>query len=121
MTQTRPVLELRQTGPPIVLAVQVAELYDAQVIDALQAELQSHLPEHAGQGWVLDFSRTRFLISRVLSVLIEHHRKVTAAGGKLVLCGLDGNLRRLFTLTRLDTVFPIADTLPAAQQLAGHA
>lgn len=118
MSHLPPVLQVRQEGPPLVLAVLPEELHESELVDELESELQDRLSAYGASGWVLDFSQTRFLVSRVLSVLIEHHKKVAASGGRLVLCGLNTNLRRVFKVTRLDEVFPIADTLGAAQQLA---
>ena len=47
-------------------------------------------------------------------MLVSLSKKIREAGGVLRLAGLNDDLRTLFELTKLDTLFQIADTRAAA-------
>ncbi len=65
----------------------------------------------AGERRILiDFSRTGYIDSSGLGALVSISRKIREAGGELRLSGLNEGLRSLFELTKLDTLFAIAET-----------
>jgi anti-sigma B factor antagonist len=59
---------------------------------------------------LIDFSRTGYIDSSGLGALVSISKKVREAGGELRLAGLNEDLRSLFELTKLDTLFSIAET-----------
>ena len=59
---------------------------------------------------LVDFSRTGYIDSSGLGALVGIAKRVREAGGELRLSGLNEDLRSLFELTKLDTLFAIADT-----------
>jgi anti-sigma B factor antagonist len=59
---------------------------------------------------LIDFSRTGYIDSSGLGALVSISKKVREAGGELRLSGLNEDLRSLFELTKLDTLFAIAET-----------
>lgn len=59
--------------------------------------------------FVVDFGDTSYIDSSGLGVLVSLAKEVREEGGELRLAGLDDDLRTLFELTRLDTLFHIAD------------
>jgi anti-sigma B factor antagonist len=72
----------------------------------------------AGERKILvDFSRTGYIDSSGLGALVSISKKVRENGGELRLAGLNEDLRSLFELTKLDTLFAIAET--REQALAG--
>lgn len=74
--------------------------------------LKSTVAERLAAGdrrFVLDFRDTGYIDSSGLGVLVSLAREVREAGGELRLAGLDDDLRTVFELTRLDTLFHIAD------------
>ena len=65
----------------------------------------------AGERRILiDFSRTGYIDSSGLGALVSISKKIREAGGELRLSGLNEDLRSLFELTKLDTLFAIAET-----------
>jgi len=73
--------------------------------DLIQAALD------AGDRRVLiDFSRTGYIDSSGLGALVSLSKRIREAGGELRLSGLNEDLRSLFELTKLDTLFAIAET-----------
>jgi anti-sigma B factor antagonist len=57
----------------------------------------------------VDFGRTRYVDSSGLGVLVAMAKKVKQERGTLRLSNLDGDLRTLFELTKLDTLFQYDD------------
>ena len=76
-----------------------------QVIDAL---------ESGARKFVIDFSRTGYIDSSGLGVLVSLSKKIREHGGDLRLAGLNEDLQTLFELTKLDTLFAITRTAQEA-------
>ena len=70
--------------------------------------------EHGGRIFVIDFANTGYIDSSGLGVLVSLSKKVREHDGELRLSSLNEDLRTLFELTKLDTLFRIADTREAA-------
>ncbi|HET7599895.1 MAG TPA: STAS domain-containing protein [Gemmatimonadales bacterium] len=103
-------------GPNGVLLVQV----EGQLIVGNRQELKDLVNQALEAGerkFVVDFSRTGYIDSSGLGALVSISKRVRELGGELRLSGLNEDLRSLFELTKLDTLFPIADT--PEQALAG--
>ena len=74
---------------------------------------------------VVDLTRTSFVDSATLGVLLGGLKRLRPKGGEIVLVIADPNIRKIFEITLLDRVFPIVDTLPEALERvtgapAGH-
>lgn len=93
---------------------------DGQLIVANRQELKQLVGDALDQGdrkFVLDFAKTAYIDSSGLGALVSINKKVREAGGELRLSGLNEDLSSLFELTKLDTLFVIADS--ATEALAG--
>ena len=90
---------------------------DGQLIVANRNELKEKVLEalEAGeQKFVIDFTSTGYIDSSGLGVLVSVSKKIREASGDLRLAGLNEDLRMLFELTKLDTLFKICDTTDEA-------
>ena len=86
---------------------------DGQLIVGNRHELKDLIQSALAAGdrkFLLDFSHTGYIDSSGLGALVTIARQVRLAG-------LNDDLRSLFELTKLDTLFQIAET--PAQALAG--
>lgn len=63
---------------------------------------------------LVDFARTGYIDSSGLGVLVSLAKKIREMGGELRLANLSDDLQTLFELTKLDTLFQIADTRESA-------
>jgi anti-sigma B factor antagonist len=75
----------------------------------LKAAVQTAL-EGGARKLLLDCGATGYIDSSGLGALVTIARRVREAGGQLRLAGLNDDLRSLFELTKLDTLFAIAET-----------
>ena len=89
----------------------VGEL-DLVTAEPLRAALLALLEKGESQI-VLDLSGVTFMDSSALGVLISVHRRMPE-GSALRLAAVSHTVGRLFSLTRLDSVFPMFDTVQAA-------
>jgi anti-sigma B factor antagonist len=64
--------------------------------------------------FLMDFGASSYIDSTGLGALVGLSRKIREAGGRMRLTGLNEDLQTLFELTKLDTVFDLADTRAAA-------
>lgn len=74
------------------------------------------LRDASGTRLVIDLSAVTFCDSGGLSLFVELHRELTAAGGWLRLAGARGMVRGVLQATNLDRMFTLYDDVPAALQ-----
>ena len=90
---------------------------DGQLIVGNRHELKQKVLEavEGGERKVLvDFANTGYIDSSGLGVLVSLAKKLREEGGEMRLAGLHPDLRTLFELTKLDTLFNITDSLDDA-------
>ena len=86
---------------------------DGQLIVGNRQELKDLVGAALDKGErriLIDFSQTGYIDSSGLGALVSISKRVREAGGELRLSGLNEDLRSLFELTKLDTLFAIAET-----------
>jgi len=65
--------------------------------------------ERGDRKFIVDFSNTDYIDSSGLGVLVTLSKKIREQGGELSLASLNEDLRTLFELTKLDTLFLFSD------------
>ncbi len=86
---------------------------EGQLIVGNRQELKQRVLEQLEGGdrkFIIDFVNTGYIDSSGLGVLVSLSKKIREQGGELRLSSLNEDLRTLFELTKLDTLFRIADT-----------
>jgi anti-sigma B factor antagonist len=86
---------------------------DGQLIVGNRQELKQKVLEELETGerkFVVDFANTGYIDSSGLGVLVSLSKKIREQSGELRLASLNEDLRTLFELTKLDTLFRIADS-----------
>ncbi len=86
---------------------------DGQLIVGNRQELKQLIHEGLEAGerkFVIDCTHTGYIDSSGLGALVTISKKVRESGGDMRLAGLNDDLRSLFELTKLDTLFQISDT-----------
>lgn len=108
------------------MAFAVSEQGDVTVIDVEgqlivgnRQELKQKVLDQLESGarkFLIDFSGTGYIDSSGLGVLVSLSKKIREQGGELRLANLNEDLRTLFELTKLDTLFHIANSRDEALQ-----
>jgi anti-sigma B factor antagonist len=86
---------------------------EGQLIVGNRQELKQKVLDELEQGerkFLIDFARTGYIDSSGLGVLVSLSKKIREQGGELRLANLNDDLKTLFELTKLDTLFQIADS-----------
>ena len=97
----------KETKGVVVVAV------DGQLIVGNRQELKQRIIDALDAGdrkFLVDFTRTGYIDSSGLGVLVSLSKKIRDQGGDLRLAGLNEDLKTLFELTKLDTLFGISDS-----------
>jgi anti-sigma B factor antagonist len=97
----------KETNGVVVVAV------DGQLIVGNRQELKQRILDALEAGdrkFLVDFTRTGYIDSSGLGVLVSLSKKIRDQGGDLRLAGLNEDLKTLFELTKLDTLFGISDS-----------
>lgn len=84
---------------------------EGQLIVGNRQELKQKVLDEIERGerkFLVDFSQTGYIDSSGLGVLVSLSKKIREAGGALRLASLNDDLKTLFELTKLDTLFQIA-------------
>ncbi len=99
-------LHITRTGNVVIVEI------EGQLIVSNRQELKQRVLDEAEGGarkFLVDFTRTGYIDSAGLGVLVSLAKKLREMGGDLRLANLNDDLQTLFELTKLDTLFQIAD------------
>ena len=102
------------------MEVRLEKVGDVQIIapegtidSRTSAQFEKSALEALGKGErriVVDFSKVEFTSSAGLRVLLMLGKRLSPAGGTLVLCGLNENVRKVLEVSGLTSAFPIVST-----------
>lgn len=90
---------------------------DGQLVVANRQEFKQLVLDEVEQGArrvLIDFTNTGYIDSSGLGALVSLGKRIREQGGELRLSGLNEDLRTLFELTRLDTLFRLYDVRSSA-------
>jgi anti-sigma B factor antagonist len=90
---------------------------EGQLIVGNRQELKAVIQEALEAGerkFLIDCTQTAYIDSSGLGALVTISKKVRENGGELRLAGLNEDLRSLFELTKLDSLFHIVPTVDDA-------
>ena len=102
-------IEIRRTNRETVAVLELAGRLDvitsSQLDDAINGVLDSDQ-----RALVIDCSELKYMSSSGLRVLLVAARRFGAEGGRLVLCGVEGPVRKVFDISGFSSIFSIKDT-----------
>src|ERR1043166_3045099 len=90
-----------------------AEKLDSNIAPNLKSELVV-LNAEGVKNIILNLSHTRYCDSSGLSSILVANRLCKNAQGKLVLCNLQEGVKKLISISQLDSILSIAPTLEEA-------
>ena len=94
-------------------------ILDSLVIDAIARELYALVDEKAVRKIVLDFTGVKFLASQAVGVLITLKKKADEIKGRVVICNMRDEVRRVFKIMNLEKLFGFFDAEPGALKSLG--
>ncbi len=105
----------------LVLTMVQPRIQGEEAAQALRDELHAAVGQ-AGVKWVvIDLQHARYLSSVAFWPLLSLRRELLSAGGRLIICGLSGDIEDVFMTTKMispggevDAPFEVAPDVPAA-------
>src|SRR5947208_4657555 len=97
---------------------------EGQLIVGNRQELKQKVLDELERGekkFLIDFAQTGYVDSSGLGVLVSLSKKIREQGGELALTNLNDDLKTLFKLTKLDTLFSLRDDWDEGDGGAGRA
>ncbi|HMU13975.1 MAG: STAS domain-containing protein [Bacteroidetes bacterium] len=89
-------------------------LMDQKEADHMIEVLEQELGSGTGANVILDMSQLQYMNSTGLNILISVLSRTRKGGGETLISGMSTGVKQLFTVTKLDTVFTIKDTVEEA-------
>lgn len=106
--------QLSQDGSIKVLELVLPTSIDSSEFDRLNESVLDVMGKEPGAGWVLDLSRVAYMGSAVLGLMVNIRQVVMKAQGKIVLCGMNDRLMRIFETCCMERLFKIVPARPEA-------
>lgn len=115
MTLINDSFEFDRDGDTIVMTVltDLREFEFARIEEDTQ-EAVGLLEETPAKNIVIDFSQTEYFGSTALGCFMRLYKKSRFLGGHMAFCGISEGELEVLRTTRLDTLWPICDTLAEA-------
>lgn len=99
------IIRMETRGPIVVAHVRSGSLKDVDSIGTFGEHLKAFLKSHPGANILLNFEHVDYLSSAALTELIAASELARKHGGRLRICGLTDEVRKVFQITRLDRLF----------------
>ena len=98
-------VDITSAGNAAVASFQSACVSDVEEITSASACIREYIHQHQPRRMVFDFTGVKFFSSQVLGLLLEARAQLSPDQGRVVVCALDEQLRRVFAITNLDRIF----------------
>ena len=99
----------------LTLVGEIDSLSAGLIKDKIQGQIEGRM-----FNIVVDLTKVKFMDSAGLGVLVSGLKLCSKNGGDLVLVGVSDNVRELFHITRLDTVFKMYPDKASAASVFGN-
>lgn len=94
----------------------LAEKLDGTISPALKSEFVM-VNAGGGKNIVFDLTKTRYCDSSGLSAILVGNRLCKNAGGSFIICGVQDTVKKLITISQLDSILNITPTVTEAHDL----
>ena len=108
-----PIAAVKESADLVVLQV-MTESLDEEHLQRLALEVRAAADTNPGRPCVVDLARVSFVPSMSLAALIRLHTEFQGRRQRLILAGLQPQVRDVFVLTRLDRLFELQEDAAAA-------
>jgi len=101
-------LVVSQVDDVTTVSFRAASRLDTATIENIANELYALVDRQARRKILLNFSAVQFCSSQMLSVLLNLDRKASAIGGRIVICRMKSDLKKVFKTMKLEKVLNFA-------------
>jgi len=108
---------VQQVGHVNVIELILPDELDSVEFDKLNDSMLHLFDGRSSERWILDLSKTQYVGSAVLGLMVNVRQHVKTAQGKLVICSLSRTLNDIFHASSLERLFTIAKNRNEALKL----
>jgi anti-sigma B factor antagonist len=113
MTSDEPFFFERRTGEKP--GVEIFQLRGPLTLGNLFALQDAFHDQSPSATTIVDFAAVPYIDSAGMGIIINHYVHCQRCGCKLIVAGVNGRVKELFTLTKVDTVIPMAMSVEEAE------
>ncbi|MGI6144156.1 MAG: STAS domain-containing protein [Peptococcia bacterium] len=99
------------------LIVRVDGDFDLVTANEFREKIDHSLEETVSQNLLLDLTKTNFIDSSGLGVILGRYRKVKANQGEVIICGAKPAIVNIFEVSGITSLMPICNTEEEAWEL----
>lgn len=114
MALTKPRIMTQMQEGICIVTIQDASILDERNIVMLGKDLEKLVSEKNYINMIIDLQHVGYLSSAVLGKLMALYKKIKAENGNLKLCNVKAEIRPIFSVTQLDKVIEIHESLTPA-------
>lgn len=118
MSEFESIFEVSSDGDTLVLTPtsDLSELDFSLLNDSTELALERWKAE-GKRNLIIDFRNTTYFGSTALGLFTRFWKRTCQANGKMAFCNLNENEREVLSVTRMDSLWPIVDTLEDAKRV----
>ncbi len=109
--------QIKQINSVNVIELLLPDELDSVEFDKLNESMLHLFDGRSAESWVLDMSKTEYVGSAVLGLMVNIRQHVKTAKGRLVICSLSRTLHDIFHASALERLFTIAKSRGEAMKL----
>ena len=102
------------------LVAKITGELDVASVPAVRIKLEKARAEKTAGGLILDLTDTTFMDSSGLGFVLGRYHRLAETGGKTIVAGPQGQVRRVFELSGLTKLIPQTQTLAEALHAVGE-
>ena len=114
MDENKDTFKVHSVGPVSVVSFQGDGILDEEYLKLVGGELLDVVMMHDKPLVVLDMVNVKFCSSSIIGKFIILYKTVVGLGGKLAFASLNGSIKQVFRITKLDLLFEVHDTVDQA-------
>ena len=122
MSDTGPLLVSTMEQGVLVLTITQPRIQGEEIAQKLREEMQLALEKAGVNLVIIDLQHVRYLSSVAFWPLLSLRRQLVTSAGRLIICGLTGDIEVLFVTTKMissggevDAPFEVASDVPTAR------
>ncbi len=98
----------------LIVDFQQTKILDQNTVESIGAELQNIAGSTKSQKIIVDMNRIELMTSTMIGQLVSFNKKCTNRKVAVNFCNLTSQIKELFKITKLDSVFKISADREAA-------
>jgi anti-sigma B factor antagonist len=110
-----PAIQVERQPTAVVVRVAVKDLDEIHIAQ-LRNEMDPEIAQSPVTPFIVDLAPVKFVPSLTLGVLVKMATEFRGRKQRLILVSLSPIVRQVFTITRLDKIFEIQESVPVALQ-----